>query len=324
MSMPEIWGSIGNFVASEPDLKVWAGNRFYRRHDIHVNDFFFYNMSGFGGGMEDFNTPIGKVALAWIGNSAESPILSDVLPPVPENQAGWAKRSVDLRLYDVEMPLGKGEFGLAYAYSTSGKDAYGNTATSGDGFALNFVHTRENFLSPSGFNKFSLQWGTGAARTFNTSFELMETNGLYYITPDLDDSWRFRVTEHFVAKLTPHLSLGPVLVYEYSDHDIANSDRHWVSAGVRPVYHFNRYVSLAFEGGVDYVKDSALQTQGNLYKLTLAPQVSLGGNFMSRPVIRAFATYARWTDDFVGRVGGQDYLDENDGWSWGVQMESWW
>jgi maltoporin len=65
-------------------------------------------------------------------------------------------------------------------------------------------------------------------------------------------------------------------------------------------------------------------TSAPLYKLTLAPQVSLGGQFMSRPVIRGYLTYARWGDDFVGQVGGADYSNEEAGLSYGVQMEAWW
>ena len=84
---------------------------------------------------------------------------------------------------------------------------------------------------------------------------------------------------------------------------------HWASAGVRPIWHFNNYISLAGEAGVDWVKDESAGTSGYLYKLTLAPQVSLGGRFMSRPVIRAFVTYAHWGDDFVGQVGGLDYRE---------------
>src|SRR6478735_4719499 len=33
--LPELWGSIGNVFAAQPSVKFWAGNRFYRRHDIH-------------------------------------------------------------------------------------------------------------------------------------------------------------------------------------------------------------------------------------------------------------------------------------------------
>jgi maltoporin len=61
-----------------------------------------------------------------------------------------------------------------------------------------------------------------------------------------------------------------------------------------------------------------------LYKVTLAPQVSLGGRFMSRPVIRAFVTYATWSDDFVGLIGGQDFADATDALTAGMHMEVWW
>ena len=93
---------------------------------------------------------------------------------------------------------------------------------------------------------------------------------------------------------------------------------------MRPVVEFNKYFSLAFEGGVDYVANSLTGTSGNLFKLTLAPQVALGNRFFSRPVLRAYITYAQWSDAFVGRVGGQDYQNLSNGFSYGLQMETWW
>ena len=74
---------------------------------------------------------------------------------------------------------------------------------------------------------------------------------------------------------------------------------------------------------MDYVNNHPGRA-GNLYKLTIAPEVQLGPTFFSRPVIRFFATYAHWSQEFVGRVGGQDYLNSNEGWTFGAQMESWW
>jgi len=98
----------------------------------------------------------------------------------------------------------------------------------------------------------------------------------------------------------------------------------WISAGVRPIYHFDDRISLAFEAGWDHVDSELFDTSDHLYKITIAPQISLGGRFNSRPVIRAYATYAGWGDDFVGQVGGNDYLGKNNGASFGVQMEAWW
>ena len=323
IAFPESWASIGNVVSSQPEMKFWAGNRFYRRHQIHISDFFFYNMSGGGGGVEDIDLRPGKLAVAWIGWNGRSGI-SSVPEPDPENKAGFSKENWDLRLYDVDLPWGRGEFGLTYAITTSGLDALGNVAPRTHGLAVNFVHTHDRFISDDGVNEFSLQYGRGPALTFTAGFETFELAGASFIRPDGSDSWRFRMTENFTANLSEHFSLGPAFVYEVSDYGELRGKVVWASAGVRPIYHFSEYVSLAFEGGLDWVSDHGKDTEGSLVKLTVAPQISLGRRFMSRPVFRAFVTYAKWSPDFVGRVGGLDYLNDDEGWTGGVQMEAWW
>jgi maltoporin len=321
--LPELFASIGNVVASQPDMKFWAGSRYYRRQDIHITDFFFYNMSGTGGGVEDVELPFGKMAFAWIGAASRSGF-SDVPQPDPNNKAGFSKANYDLRLYDVPLPLGKGEFGVVYAHADSGLDASGRSAPSSDGASFTFLHTAEQFISEDGANKFSLQFGTGPAKTFTSGFETFNlTNGVF-IRPDLNSSWRFRATEHFVANINDHFSLGPALVYQLTDYAGGSGLVHWASAGVRPIIHFNKYIDLAFEGGVDWVKDTGQDTSSYLYKLTLAPQVSLGNHFFSRPVLRVFVTYAHWGEPFRGQVGGNDYMNEIQGLTYGVQMEAWW
>ena len=93
---------------------------------------------------------------------------------------------------------------------------------------------------------------------------------------------------------------------------------------MRPIVHFTRHVSLAVEGGVDWVQDDAAGTEGTLVKVTVAPQVSINNRWGSRPVVRAFVTGASWTTDFVGSVGGTDYATEKEGLTAGMQMEAWW
>ncbi len=84
-------------------MKFWAGNRFYRRHDVSVTDFFFSNMSGGGGGVEDIALPVGKLALAWIGAGSTSGV-SSVPTPDASNKAGFSKSNWNLSLYDVRRP----------------------------------------------------------------------------------------------------------------------------------------------------------------------------------------------------------------------------
>ena len=43
----------GNFFASQPEAKFWAGERYYRRQHIEIDDFYPLDMSGYGAGVED-------------------------------------------------------------------------------------------------------------------------------------------------------------------------------------------------------------------------------------------------------------------------------
>jgi len=320
--LPEAWASIGNVFAALPEAKFWAGRRFYRRHDIHELDFFFWDMSGGGGGIEDVQLGPAKLALAWIGFAGVSG-LSNLPVPDPVNSAGFSKTNYDLRAYDIPLLGGRVEFGLALSSQRSGLDQSGEKAPTRIGMAGNIVHTVSDFISSGGTNKFTIQYGTGPAKTFNAGFETVDLPEGTFIRSPRSGSWRLRVTEHFIASLNEHFSLGPVLVFQATDQKDGTGRQYWYSAGVRPIVHLNRYFSVAGDAGLDWVKDTGANTSAGLGKLTLAPQVSVGNRWDTRPVIRAFATYAFWGNDFKGKVGGTDYANTTHGFSAGTQMEVW-
>jgi maltoporin len=168
----------------------------------------------------------------------------------------------------------------------------------------------------AGTNEFSVQYGAGAAYNFAST---LDASG-----PDLDDASRFRVTDHITIQPSPHFSAQLVGLYEDTNYGGPNSRERWASVGVRPIYHFNDRFSIALETGVDWAKSEPLGTDGHLWKITLAPQLSRGGKFFSRPVLRAFVTYAKWSEDFKGRVGGTAYENATEGLSYGLQAEAWW
>jgi maltoporin len=322
VGLPEAWASIGNVIPSQPTAKIWAGNRYYRRQDISIDDFFFWNMSGGGAGIEDIEIGRAKMAFAWIGVGSQSGV-SDVPEPDALNEAGHSKTNLDLRLYDWDLLAGNVEVGIIYSHTKSGLDENGEQADSTSGVSFNFVHKIPHFISDDGQQRFTVQVGNGAAKTFNSTFERITTEEGVFIRPDDPASWRFRVMDDFTANLNEHFSLGPVLLYQVTDFADGSGRHQWFSAGVRPIVHFNRFFNIAVEAGVDWVKDPGLDAEGSLYKLTLAPQVSLGNRFLSRPAIRAFVTWAHWTPDFVGQVGGLDYVDRSYGFNAGAQMEAW-
>jgi maltoporin len=305
----------GNVFRDNPDIKFWAGQRYYRRHDIHINDFYYLDMSGYGGGIEDVPVgDFGKVALAWLGGSVDGYVT---------DSGHAAKQNLDLRLYDVKVPFGKVTAWFNYSYAKGGEvtnvfDAGGNRfhIQSSAGWAVGLIHRTGEEQVFGGYNEFSIQYGRGASYNFAST---LDTSG-----PDLDDASRFRVTDQLTIQPSPHFAMQAIGVYDDTKFGGPNSRDQWLSFGVRPVYYFNDRFSVALETGVDWAKSEPLGTDGHLWKITLAPQLSRGNKFFSRPVLRAFVTYAQWSDGFKGRVGGSAYENATDGWSYGLQAEAWW
>ena len=132
----------------------WAGNRYYRRHDVHINDFYFLDMSGYGGGVENIAfINDSKLAVAYIGGSTEN---------IRFDGGRIAKHNLDMRIYDINVPLGTGIFWSDLAMTPAGTlqdDSDGKTAR---GFAVGFIHIIEDLWG--GFNKASVPVGTWRGR----------------------------------------------------------------------------------------------------------------------------------------------------------------
>jgi maltoporin len=97
----------------------------------------------------------------------------------------------------------------------------------------------------------------------------------------------------------------------------------WLSMGFRPFWHFSRYFSLVGEIGLDYSRQEGLES-GTLGKFTIAPQLSPLNRLLSRPALRAYFTWAVWSDEYVGMIAPHSFPDRNNGISVGIQMETWW
>jgi maltoporin len=296
------------------DLKFWAGERFYDRRDIHINDFYVFDMSGYGGGAENIPLgPLGNLSLAYIGGSTDN-YEFDSLGRV-------AKNSLDMRLYSI-LPEGKAMFWLVPSYlaggSTTNTSGLPSKYNSTAGLAAGFLHKWEKPLGlENSFNQFTVQYGYGAMSNF--------TPVVQFPTPDLRDSWTSRVTESAVLQFSDDFSMMPAFIWQMQDTGAKGNSRiDWLSAGIRPIYNFSEHTSLAVELGVDYVDNGPLGVRDYLFKATVAPQISLGRLFFSRPVLRIFGTYAQWGKGFEGLVGGSAYRRDTAGTSFGLQTEAWW
>ena len=61
-----------------------------------------------------------------------------------------------------------------------------------------------------------------------------------------------------------------------------------------------------------------------MYRLTLAPQLSLNSNIWGRPVLRAYYTHSFWNEDnktFIAQ-NAPSYADKDSGGAYGFQMET--
>jgi maltoporin len=319
----EAFIQIGNVLEGQPDAKFWAGERYYRRQHVDIDDFYPLDASGYGGGVEDLNVGIGKLAVAFV---------SAARPDIVTQNGNLAKSDIDVRLYGVkgprirEIPSGLWSAWFDYAWSKGGATTATSTTAPGtvvpttDGYAFGFKH--ELLEWHGGYHSASIQYGTGAAANYSSNGAgVVIANPTAYI----NKSANLLVTEQVLYQPNDKFAILPIFVYQrFKDGNPQDGWNHWVSFGARPEIFFTNHISLAVEGGFDQVHGNNPQFDGWLRKLTIAPQIGVGRKFFSRPVLRAFLTYANWSDGLKGFVGGVPFQKRTDGLTYGVQTETWW
>ena len=104
---------------------------------------------------------------------------------------------------------------------------------------------------------------------------------------------------------------------------------HLFSAGIRPYYWL--WGPFAIQGAFAYAylsnnrrTGAGFGEGGSLGIFTIAPTIKPRGGFFTRPELRAFATFSVWSDELKGAIGGSPYANQNYGWLFGVQAETWW
>ena len=296
----------GNVLESQPEAKFWAGERYYRRQRVDIDDFYSLDMSGYGGGVEDLNVRIGKLALAY---------LSGTRPDIVTENGYLTKSNIDVRLYDLKGPAGLWAGWFDFATSKGGTTTTDTSIPTTNGYAFGLRYQRLEWHG--GYHSFSIQYGTGAASNFSTSIDDP--------TRFLHSSRRFLAVEQVLFQPNDRFAIMPIFIYQRTkDGNPLHGWDQWVSFGARPEVFFTNYLSLAFEGGFDHVHSQSGQYDGWLRKVTIAPQIGAGRKFFSRPVLRAFLTYASWSEGLDKFVGGTPYLHRTNGLTYGVQAETWW
>ena len=281
---------------------LWAGRRFYKRNDIHISDFYYWNQSATGFGIDEMK--IGDYKYSYVFSRKDSYDQKEYVTRHDFNVGGFQPN-----------PGGEVEVGVSYLDKPSRENA-------NSGWAVTAQHVQENFLGLGGDNKLALQYGQGPG------------TGLGYTgDPTLDDSAKsWRVVEFFDFQVTPRLGGQVQAVYQKDKRD-DGADQDWWSVGGRTSYAFTEQFKLVGEIGHDQV-DATGGTR-KLTKFTVAPTWSPSGpGFWERPEIRLYYTYASWNQaaqDAANLLAEGSALSDTGafgssrhGSNFGVQVEYWW
>ncbi|MFU0887547.1 maltoporin [Kluyvera sichuanensis] len=327
-----------NLIEWLPGSTIWAGKRFYQRHDVHMIDFYYWDISGPGAGIENVDLGFGKLSLAATRSQEAGGSYIFTSNDIYSKYKDTANDVFDVRLAGLETnPDGVLELGVDYGRANK-TDGYSFAdGASKDGWMFTAEHTQSML---KGYNKFVVQYATDAMTTLGKGIPQGSFTGNSY---DKDaeigsvdnkinnngDMWR--VLDHGAISLGEKVDLMYVGMYQNVDRDDGNGTKWW-TVGVRPMYKWTPIMSTLMEVGYDNVKSQKTGDTNNQYKITLAQQWQAGDSIWSRPAIRVFATYAKW-DEKWGYDNGIAKADtsaktysrgDSDEWSFGAQMEIWW
>ena len=275
---------------------AWAGTRYYKRESVYINDFFYWNPSGVGGGIEDIK--LGKdlrlsiAIFAVDGEPASSATGSDPLLP---SQLDFGFRN-DIQLRGIK-PWESGELQLGFQYivddSATRYDpntgVASNPTRGGWGATLQFV---QKVLG--GDNKLVGQFGKGGGTGFGTLSRFYYPDFSLYFSPS---EYRIRFVDVLTIQPVDWLGGQFDFIYQRDQNFLgaAGQNTNWYSAGGRVTFAFTEHAKLAGEIGYDYVEKSVdPQHPQELAKFTIAPTLTTGRGFMTRPELRLFYTYAVW------------------------------
>jgi maltoporin len=290
----------GQHIPGLSSTIVWLGRRYYKREDVHIIDFFYWNPTGIGGGLEDI--PIGGgMKLSYALFTADTNVQSD-----------FAFRH-DLQLRGIPVYPG-GELRVGFdVVQPFGSDP---ALHAGGSVTVEHVHPLAG-----GNNKLAFQWGIasgiglGNTRPGNADPTILKAD---------TDAKKWRIVEQLYFQPTRRFGGQGVVVFQRSRSNAAGRST-WLSTGARVGYAFTDHFKLLLEAGHDRVKDDGKDPRG-LTKVTLAPAIAAGPPFFARPELRLFATFAFWNE--AARLVGVDpagvFANKSRGYTFGLQAEAWW
>jgi LamB porin len=259
----------------------------------------------------------------------------------------------DVRWGDVDFLWGKlklvaigsyqhgGNFTIAYNDGTTGQGHVENSGGAGGGLVqqwdlppswgkLSFIQLGLLFgwglvdFDPSGVNldKLNNSYLSALAADGITLSPTGTKNGPFRSVDPYNNSYQARANVFWVWNPTDNFSMGTWASYQWNDQgftsyqvvngDIQNTegDNHLFSVGIRPYYWLWGPFAIQAAAAYAYLSNNrrtgaGFGDGGSLGIITIAPTIKPRGGF------------------FQGAIGGSPYSEQNYGWTFGVQAETW-
>jgi len=287
------------------DEVIFAGKRFNQRHDVHITDFYYWDLSGAGAGIENLAVGPGKLSAMWVRTDR-----SDVADT--GNNGG----ALNVNIFDARyggLALWNDaslEVGIDYAVTNESSSFTGTTPEDGVMLTAQVTHSLLG-----GFNKTAVQYGTegfGKAIAYGGA-------GNWYGAEAEDGASAFRILNHGVVSFGDKVDFAHMIRYsEGSDVEAGQSDDITnFSVVIRPEYKWNDNNKTILELGT-YMGTNADGSDVGGQKYTIAQALTAGSSFWARPEVRVYASYLTdsETQSFANNTSDSEY-------NLGVQAEAW-
>jgi maltoporin len=277
-----------------PEATFWIGKARGRRGDVHIVDQFFVDMKGVGTGVKGISLGSGKLGVAWYKTDSNS-------------DATLVKQKPGNRL-NVEV--------LGLDANTNGKANLFFTATKGDfdggtgGFGATLRHDQSKLFGTGISNTLWLQYAQGST-SLEANFGDLERKSSAKSTRIVESiNWQNGAFG------------GQAIALIGTEENNAGVKTTASTIGGRVSYAMTKNFKLVTELGHSQYKPQG-GAAAKLDKLTIAPTLSVGPDFWTRPEFRFYVTSAKWSAA-AGNVTGQASLaGKTSGTSAGAQIE-WW
>ncbi|HHQ4593718.1 TPA: maltoporin [Aeromonas veronii] len=303
-------------IASDQDAVLWVGKRYYQRHDLHIIDAKYWNISGAGAGLENLKAGEGAFSFAWIRGDA-----NNINWSIANNSDDLNINYIDVRYAGFKPWSGAWtEVGVDYAMPnpTDAQKTAGGKLDPENGVMATAEISQ--YFAGSGINeKLVFQYANkGLAQN------MISQGGGWYDARNLtDDAKGYRVILTGDIPVGERFSINHVFTYGKGEKlEEWHDNTELFSAVARGSYAWTDITKTLVEVGTfERTKTwtSGTEDKSSGQKYTLAQAWSAGPSMMARPEIRVYASYIK-----DGEAESLQNGTSDTNWNFGVQAEAWW